>query len=86
VKLFDLDLEKIDKLGILQPAKLLGKIFEQGTRQGVIREIDPYILIASFFGTTNHTMFLSRTSKREFPLEKSMKTAMDIFIRGIKTG
>ena len=81
-----LDMRKkiVNRFTKMDSVKLFREILEEGTKQEVIRKIDLDVAVSSFFGILNFNAFRWLRTEKSFPLRNSIKTAVDIFIRGIK--
>lgn len=78
-----LDLEKINKYGMMEACRIIGEVVSEGIQLGVIREIDPEIVATCLFGMMDYTIMRWLLLGKSFSLEETSKQVVDIFLRGI---
>jgi TetR/AcrR family transcriptional regulator len=79
-----LNLEKLNKIGVMKFAYIVNELIEEGIEQGVVRKIDAEIASICFFGMIDFNAFRWFLSKKDFSLEQTAKAIVDIFVNGIK--
>lgn len=84
VKLFELSAEKTEEVGLSELRELLTGIIQSGIEQGIMRKIDPGLVIACLFGALDENTLRWLVHKRSFSLKESSRTVADILVRGIK--
>ena len=84
VKLFGLSAEKTEEIGLSKLRELLRGIIQSGIEQGIIRKIDPSLVVACLFGALNQNTLRWLIYKRSFCLKESSRIVADILVRGIK--
>jgi len=79
-----LNLEKLNKIGVMKFAYLINELITEGIQQGVVRNIDPEIASICFFGMIDFNAFRWFLRNKDFSLEQIAKQIVDIFVSGIK--
>ena len=78
-----LDLEKINKYGMMEAFRIIGEIVKEGIQQGVIRKINPEVAATCIFGMLDYNVMNWLLFGKNFALEDTSKQVVDIFLRGI---
>lgn len=85
VKVAGVTTQQMQNTGLLRLRELLKEIVERGIRQGIIREIDPYVVVSSLLGTLTHNFLRWLMDNKSFSLQKSTEISVGIITRGIST-
>lgn len=78
-----LDLEKINKYGMMEAFRIIGEVVKEGIQEGVIREINPEIAATCIFGMMDYNVMNWLLFGKNFVLEDTSKQVVDIFLHGI---
>jgi len=84
LKLFGSSAEKIEEVDLSKLRKLLTGIIQSGIEQGIIRKIDPGLVVACLLGALNYNTLRWLIYKRSFSLKESSRIVADILARGIE--
>jgi AcrR family transcriptional regulator len=79
-----LNLEKLNKVGVMKFQTLINELIIEGIEQGVVKKIDPEIASICFFGMIDFNAFRWFLRNKDFSLEQNAKQIVDIFVSGIK--
>jgi len=78
-----LNFDKINKYGLMESAKLIGKLIKTGIKQGVLRELDIEVATSCLFGMIEQNALRWMMLGKNFSLEEAIKESLNIFRRGV---
>jgi len=84
LKLFGSSAEKIEEVDLSKLHELLTGIIQSGIEQGIIRKVDPGLVVASLLGALNYNILRWLIYKGSFSLKESSRMVADILVRGIE--
>ncbi len=70
--------------GILAPdLAVVGEVLERARAEGIVKRLDPGVLVSSFFGLVSAAAIYFASYRREFPHKAMKKALLEIFLRGV---
>ena len=84
LKVFGLSAEETEEVDLSKLHELLTGIIQSGIEQGIIRKVDPNLVVASLLGALNYNILRWLIYKRSFSLKESSRMVADILVRGIE--
>lgn len=78
-----LNIEKVNRYGMMETFKVIGDLLEQGIEQGAIGEIDAEVAATCLFGMLDFNAFRWMLYGKSFSIEEAGREVAEIFLHGI---